>query len=66
MEYGVANLVYKYHCACDKRYIEYTTRPINIRSSEHCAKKAHSSLGFQMKIKPDEFSILNSERSYLI
>ena len=68
-KYGVPNVVYKYHCsACDKRYIGYTTRPINIRSSEHCVKnsvlsKAHSSLGCLMKIKSDEFSILSSGRS---
>ena len=68
-KYVEHNVFYEYHCiACDKCYIGYTTRPINICSSEHCVNnsvllKAHSSLGCLMKIKSDEFSILSSGRS---
>ena len=68
-KYGVSNVVYKFKCSvCDRCYIGYTTRPINVRSAEHCVKtsvlsKAHLSYGCESHINRDDFSILCSGRS---
>ena len=68
-KYGVSNVVYKYKCSnCDRCYVGYTKRPINVRSSEHCVKtsvlsQAHSSFGCSTKMNKENFSILCSGRS---
>ena len=48
-KYLQANVVYQYKCnSCDRNYIGYTARPLNVRASEHasessCLSKAHRS-----------------------
>ena len=63
-KYLEANVVYKYKCnSCDRDYIGYTARPLNVRVSEHtnkssCLSKAHSSFKCDSDINKSSFSIL--------
>ena len=68
-KFGQSNVVYKYKCiSCDRSYIGYTERPINVRAGEHSVKtsvlsRAHSSHGCSTKIDKEIFSVLCSGRS---
>ena len=63
-KYLPANVVYQYKCnSCDRNYIGYTTRPLNVRAGEHVCKssvlsRAHTSLGCLEALNKDLFSII--------
>ena len=68
-KYGPSNVIYKFNCAsCDRNYIGYTTRPINVRATEHCVKtsvlsRAHRGEECNLNLNKESFSVLSSGRS---
>ena len=63
-KYLQANVIYKYKCnSCERDYIGYTTRPLNVRVGEHVVKssvlsKAHSSFDCSDLIDKKCFSVI--------
>ena len=63
-KYLKANVIYKYKCnSCERDYIGYTTRPLNVRVGEHVVKssvlsKAHSSFDCSDLIDKKCFSVI--------
>ena len=63
-KYLEANVVYEYECNyCDRDYIGYTARPLNVRVSEHanksfCLSRAHRSFNCDYDGDKSSFLIL--------
>ena len=62
-KYLQANVVYQYKCnSCDRNYIGYTARPLNVRAFEHvskssCLSRAHRSFECTEVISKDSFFV---------